>query len=279
MKSFMNSVTKLGLTVIVWCIGQPLSLGQTRYTSAPAQQRDLDGVIQPASDSEVACIEMGIVRHVFVKPGDHVIQGQPLIALDSEGIQAQIRVKKTEAESTGKIEQARAELSLQQIKFDKLSKLLVEGKASASELDRAKVDLLIAKGRLQTEEEAIRVLKLDLDRFVRQLEERTILAPFSGIVTEVFKEIGEVVTTNAPSVLRMIDVNTLRATFSVQESELLGLTVGKVIKLQLANGTIVEGTIEYVPPVADPETGWFMINVSIDNRDGRIIGSRCTRIQ
>ncbi len=274
----MNPATKFGLTFLVWCIGQPLLFGQNRYTSAPAQQRDLDGVIQPASDSDVACIEMGIVRQVFVKPGDRVVRGQPLIGLDSEGLLAQIRVKKTEAESTGKIEQARAELSLQQIKFDKLSKLLVEGKASASEVDRAKVDLLIAKGRLQTEQEAILVSKSDLDRFVRQLEERTIRAPFDGIVMDVLKEVGEVVTTNAPSVLRMIDVSTLRATFSVQESELPGLTVGKVIKLQLANGTVVEGTIEYVPPVADPETGWFMINVSIDNREGKIIGSRCTRL-
>jgi hypothetical protein len=46
----------------------------------------------------------------------------------------------------------------------------------------------------------------------------------------------------------------------------------------LSNNSMAEGIIDYVPPVADPETGWFMITVSIDNRDGKIIGSRCQRM-
>jgi membrane fusion protein, multidrug efflux system len=279
MHNLIKSAKTLGLTLLIGCVGQSILYAQSRIPLASAHQRELDGVIQPACDSEVASIEMGVVRQVFVKPGDHVVRGQPLIELESEGIQGQIRVKKAEAESTGKIEQAQAELTLQQAKFEKLSKLLFEGKASASEVDRAKVDLSIASGRLQTEQETIQVLKSDLARFTRQLEDRTVRAPFDGIVTDVFKEIGEVVATNSPSVLRMIDVKKLRATFSVQESELPSLNIGKLIKLQLANGSVVEGTIEYVPPVADPETGWFMINVSIDNHDGKIIGSRCSRIQ
>ncbi len=279
MHMLRQSVKTLGLSLLVWSVGQSILFGQNRFTPTSAQQRDLDGVIQPSCDSDVASIEMGVIRQIFVKPGDRVVRGQPLIELESEGIQGQIRVKKAEADSTGKIEQARAELALHQAKFDKLSKLLFDGKASASEVERAKVDLSIANGRLQTEQEAIQVLKSDLERFIRQLEDRTVRAPFDGIVTDVFKEVGEVVATNSPSVLRMIDVTTLRATFSVQESELPNLNVGKTIKLQLANGSVIEGTIEYVPPVADPETGWFMINVAIDNRDGKIIGSRCTRIQ
>lgn len=253
------------------------AFAQTRYSIGSMAQRDLDGVIQPISDVEVASIEMGIVCELLVKPGDRVVRGQPMAKLDSDSIEAQLRVKKTEAESTGKLEQARAEYILAKTKHDKLLALLADGKSSQNEVERANVDLLVAKGRLQSEEESIRVLKSDLERFQQQLEDRTIRAPIDGIVTDLLKEVGEIVSTTSPSILRMIDTSKLRATFSVQEGELPTLPVGKIIGLQLSNGGTVEGTIEYVPPVADPETGWFMINVVIDNRDGKIIGSRCTR--
>ncbi len=266
------------LAGFVMCFDVIGVFAQTRYAVNSMAQRDLDGVIQPISDVEVASTEMGIVKELLVKPGDRVVRGQPMAKLDSDSVEAQLRVKKTEAESTGKFEQARAELLLAQAKHDKLLALLADGKSSRNEVERANVDLLVAKGRLQSEEESIRVLKSDLERFQQQIEERTIRAPIDGIVTDLLKEVGEIVSTTSPSILRMIDTRHLRATFSVQEGELPSLPIGKIVRLQMSNGGIIEGAIEYVPPVADPETGWFMINVVIDNSEGKIIGSRCTRM-
>jgi RND family efflux transporter MFP subunit len=271
------SILKLFLALTALAFDAAGASAQMRYAGSMAQ-RDLDGVIQPSSDIEVASVEMGIVREILVKPGDHVVRGQPLVYLDSETVEAQIRVKQAEAESTGKLAQAQGELAIQQSKFDKLSTLLLDGKSSHNEVERAQLDLLVAKGRLQSEVESMRVLKSDLERFQRQLDDRIIRAPIDGIVTDMLKEVGEIVSATSPSVLRVIDTRKLRATFSVQESELASLPIGKVVHLQLSNGGTVDGTVEYVPPVADPETGWFMINVVIDNQDGKIIGSRCTRL-
>ena len=241
-------------------------------------QRDLDGVLQPYYDIDVATTETGIVRKVFVKPGDHVTLGLPLAELDSESILAQIRVKKNEAEAMGKIEQAKAELELQQAKFDKLAKLLEAGKSSVMEVERAKSDLIIARGRFQNEEDTARILKSDLERFQKQFQDRTLRAPMDGIVTDVLKQVGEFVAPNSPVVLRLIDVRQLRATFSIQESELANVKVGGVVRIQLSSGLITQGIVEFVPPVADAETGWFMISAKIENADGKIIGSRCQRL-
>lgn len=156
------------VSIVIWVFGYGKLEAQNRIASHAANQRDLDGVLQPYVDIDVASTETGIIRKVFVKPGHQVTVGQPLAEFDSEAIQAQLRVKKTEAESTGKLDQAKAELDLQQAKFDKLSKLLESGKSSAMEVERAKADLIIAQGRFRNEEDSIRVLKTDLERFYKQ---------------------------------------------------------------------------------------------------------------
>lgn len=265
-------------TAIAWLFAHDAPASGQSPPRNSALSRDLDGVIQPASDVEVATTETGILREVLVKPGDRVKAGQPMAILDSESLLAQIRVKEKEVASSGRIEQARGEAMLQESKYEKLKGLVANHKASQSELDRAQIDLLIAKGRLQSEIESIEVLKADLERFEQQLAERTIKAPIDGIVVEVLKEPGEVMAVNAPSLLRMIDPRRLRATFSVQENELASMPVGSTMNLQLANGTTAFGVVDYVPPVADPDTGWFMISVSIDNSDEKIIGSHCQRV-
>ncbi len=265
-------------SIVIWMFGYGILEAQNRVATHAVNQRDLDGVLQPYFDIDVASTETGIIRNVLVKPGDHVTAGQPLVEFDSEAIQAQLRVKKAEAESTGKIDQAKAELDLQQAKFDKLSKLLDGGKSSFMEVERAKSDLIIAQGRYRNEEDTVRVLKVDLERFYKQLEDRTLRAPKDGIVTEIHKEVGEYVAPHSPVVLRLIDVRQLRATFSVQESELSTVKVGSVVRVQLSGGTTTQGLVEYIPPVADAETGWFMITVKIENIDGKIVGSRCQRL-
>jgi RND family efflux transporter MFP subunit len=252
--------------------------GSPGATSTPWSDRALDGVLQPYHDIEVATVETGIIEKILVRPGDFVTAGQPLAVLHSETVEAQLRMKETEAARTGKIKQARAEFALQKTKFEKITKLFAEGKISNAELERTQAEMIISQGRLESEEDIAVVLEADLDRYRKMLADRTIVAPIDGIVTDVQKQIGEFVAASAPVLLRLVDVSKLRATFSVQESELPNITRGGAMRVQLSNGQSVEGTVEYVPPVADPETGWFMISVVIENSDTKIVGSRCQRL-
>lgn len=276
---YYSKTKNAALAIWVLMVGCGTVEAQLRSNTHSVNQRDLDGVLQPYFDIDVATTETGIVRKVFVKPGDHVVKDQPLVELDADSILAQIHVKETEAGAMGKIEQAKAELELQQSKYEKLTKMLDEGKSSVMEVERAKSDLIIAQGRFHNEEDTIRILKSDVERFEKQLADRTLRAPMDGIVTEVQKQVGEYVAQNSPVVLRLIDTRLLRATFSVQESELATVKVGGIVRIQLSSGLVTQGLVEFIPPVADAETGWFMISVKIDNDDGKIIGSRCQRLQ
>ncbi|MDZ4851543.1 MAG: efflux RND transporter periplasmic adaptor subunit [Pirellulaceae bacterium] len=279
MSRYYSKTKNAAMAIFVLMVGCGTVEAQSRSNTHAVNQRDLDGVLQPYFDIDVATTETGIVRKVLVKPGDHVVKDQPLVELDADSILAQIHVKQTEAGAMGKIEQAKAELDLQQLKYDKLTKMLEGGKSSVMEVERAKSDLIIAQGRFHNEEDTLRILKSDVERFEKQLADRTLRAPMDGIVTEIQKQVGEFVAPNSPVVLRLIDTRLLRATFSVQESELATVKVGGIVRIQLSSGLITQGLVEFIPPVADAETGWFMISVKIDNDDGKIIGSRCQRLQ
>jgi len=276
---FLTKASSVVFSVSLLTIDMSFAIAQTPTAITPSWgDRALDGVLQPYHDIDVATVETGILEKLLVQPGDFVKAGQPLAILHSEVIEAQVRVKEMEASRVGKINQARAEFALQKTKFEKLTKLFSENKISTSELERSQSEMIISQGRLEAEEDQVVVMAADLERFRKLLADRTITAPRDGIVTDVQKQVGEFVATNAPIILRLVDVSKLRATFSVQEDELQTIARGSAIRVQLSSNQIIEGIVEYVPPVADPETGWFMISVVIDNVDSKIVGSRCQRL-
>ena len=278
-RQLLQKASATVFSVLLLTIDTSVALAQNQSTPATSwSDRALDGVLQPYHDVDVATVETGIIAKILVKPGDFVAAGQTLAILHSESIEAQVRVKETEISRVGKINQVRAEFALQKVKFEKLTKLFVDGKISNSELERSQAEMIISQGRLQAEEDLGVVMAADLERYRKMLADRTIIAPRDGIVTEVQKQEGEFVATNAPVILRLVDVSMLRATFSIQENELPSVARGSAIRVQLSTSQIVEGIVEYVPPVADPETGWFMISVMIENTDSKIVGSRCHRL-
>lgn len=239
----------------------------------------LEGVLKPIQDIDVATTEVGIVRQVLVQPGDRVSIGQTIALLDTDALEAQLRVKAAEAGARGKLSQANAELRLQQAKYDRLLSMLKDGKAQRLEVERAEADLIIAQGRLANEQDQVNILELDLARVQKLIEDRTIRSPCEGVVVEVYKQVGEYVASNSPNLIRVVDVRKLKATFSLDEGELSGIQIGKPIMLELTSGKKVQGIVDFVPPVADPASGWFMISVTIDNQDEKIIGSRCLRVR
>lgn len=262
------------LFVAIMTSGQ--AYAQSPSTKRLGTEQELDGVLKPIQDVDVATTEIGIVQAMFVKAGDRVTIGQPIAMLDTDNLQAQLRVKEAEAGARGKLSQASAELQLQQMKYDRLASMLQDGKANRLEVERAEADLIIAKGRLAYEQDQVNILQLDLQRVSKLLDERTVLAPCEGIVVEVFKQVGEYVASNSPNLVRIVDVRKLKATFALPEDELVGVSVGMPMNLEIS-GTKIKGIVDFVPPVADPATSWFMITVTIDNADEKIIGSRCQR--
>ncbi|MCA9126401.1 MAG: efflux RND transporter periplasmic adaptor subunit [Planctomycetales bacterium] len=235
-----------------------------------------DGVLQPWKASDVACLETGLLEELLVKRGERVSQGQPLATLESSIVKIQRDIAAAQAAARGRLDAAEAEVALGERKVAAFREARREQYGSQLELERAEADLRISKARLLAETEEHDLLLLQLARLDRQLEMRTVRAPFDGVVVEILKDVGEAVAALSSEVIRIVDVSRLRASFYLQPAELEGMTPGSAVTVRLGKHGKSTAIVESIAPVADPESGLIEVSVLIDNPGGEVLGSRCT---
>jgi RND family efflux transporter MFP subunit len=233
------------------------------------------GVLEPIKNTEVATAEMGVLRELFVKQGDFVEVGTPIGRLDCEQQVVQVREAELELSSTGTLETARREFEFNERRRDKTAKMLAEGKASPKELERDQLDLNISAAKVKAQEEAKLVAKAKLDRSQLMLGERTIRAPHSGTVVELFRDVGEYVAGNAPAIIRLIDASKLRARFFLSDEVAEKFRKMEFAEVRLANHVIARARIEFIAPFAIAEGHVIEMTVLIDNENGTIRSSKC----
>jgi len=238
---------------------------------------EIDGFTEPYRSVDVAATEIGIIAEMKVREGDAVRKGQVLATLDNELQKALLAIAQKGVEARGQLESALAELALRQQRCDKLESLLAKGHARHEEIERARADVAVAKAHVLSANEDQAIRKLEHQKIAVQLKRRTVLAPIDGIVTVIHKDEGEYVAPTDPCILNIVQLNRLRATFSVPSVYGMTFKIGDRVPLRLASDTRpVEGILEYIAPVTDAESGTIRIKFRVDNPDGAYRGGqRC----
>ena len=252
----MRKATKLAIAVIV--------VITACCTNVFGQ--DVKAFTEPYRSIEIAAPETGILSQVIVKEGDQIKAGGLLANLNEEVLAASLAVAKETTESGGAIKSARAELQMQQERFGNLQGLFDRRHASQIELDRARSQLEIAEAKVESVEDDLRVKKLEMRRIEAQLEQRRLRTPIDGVVTEIFKDEGEFVSPADPKVMTVVQLNPLRVIFSVPQEEISRLQVDDTVSVEI-NGEEVDGTVEFVSPTADAQSGTSRVKIQIDNED------------
>jgi RND family efflux transporter MFP subunit len=246
--------------------------------AAPAVADDVEGFTEPYRTVNVGVTEVGIVAEMKVREGDTVRRGQALASLDQEVHLALLAIAEANMEIRGRLDSANAELDLNRDKLAKLQQLGLQGHARQEEIGRARTNVAIAEANVRTVEEELLVRRLEYDKMTAQLQRRSIRAPIDGVVIAVHKEVGEAVAPNNPELVTLVQLTSLRAAFSVPSAETDGLQTGALVKLRIGHGeTPVEGTIEFLSPTIDAESGTVRVKVRVDNPNGKYrSGQRCS---
>jgi multidrug efflux pump subunit AcrA (membrane-fusion protein) len=121
--------------------------------------------------------------------------------------------------------------------------------------------------------------KLEVDRIQAQLDSRMIFAPIDGVVSEIHRRKGEYIASSAPQYATIVRFNELIARFYLLESEVRQLAAGNEVNLRVRAGDQereVKGTVKFVSPVTDSDSGTARVEVLIENSDQQIrSGSPC----
>ena len=227
---------------------------------------------EPYRTVRVAAPEAGIITEIIAREGARVAAGEPLVRLDMDLHEALLEIARAGMEETGRVEAAQAEVDLRRQRVEALVDLRKAGHARQEELDRAIADLSIAEGQLKAAQEALRLKELEHKKILVQIERRTIRSPIAGFITEVFKEPGEFTAANDPTLLTVIQLDPLVATFATSQHIAESLSPGKQVEVELADGTVKTAEIEFVSPVVDASSGTVQVKVRIPNTDGKLQG-------
>jgi RND family efflux transporter MFP subunit len=237
--------------------------------AAPASSGRTDGFTEPYRAINVAAPEAGIITALRVHEGDRVRQDQVLAELDVDVLVAARDVAKAGSDALGRVRSAQADLELKQDRLASLRELLARGNAYPQEVRRAGRELKIAEAELLAAREDQVVKRLDCLRIETQIRRRQVRSPIDGIVTKVLKEQAEYVSSNDAAVVAVAQCDRLRVVFTVPAEQAARLHAGQKVRLSLSGESqSVEGEVELVSQLSDPESGTVRVKVLIDNTRG-----------
>lgn len=192
-------------------------------------------------EAVVVARTQGIVEEIYVEEGDSVTEGQPLTQLDTKRLQLEVARTRTNLESL----QRAAERSKQLFE----SKMI-----STDAYDQVNFEYAREKATLALQ--------------LHELEEATIRAPITGVITIRHIKLGHTLSPNEEA-FEIKRANKLEAILNVPEKELFKLAVGQHarIKIDALPDILFEGRVERVAPEVDRTSGTFRVTVRLDNMD------------
>ena len=194
----------------------------------------------------------GLITRIFVKSGDNVRPGTPLVQINGDKQAA--TVNSTEANRAGT--EADVQYWRQQVK--RLESLVTAGAISRQEFDQAQNSLRTAEARLAALDAQVREGRVEL-QFYR------VTAPQAGVVGDIPVRSGDRVTTS--TVITTIDDNAaLEAFIQVPLDRSPDLRVGLPVQLlDSAGKPIVSNPITYVAPRVDDATQTVQVKSALRN--------------
>jgi len=246
--------------------------------AAPARAQEIfDTFLEPYLSIEISSPFRDRLSVIHVRDGDQIQKGQVLAELSTEVLLARKKQAEEAAVFTGAINAARALVTMRKNRLKLVQELDAQGNVRPQELIKARTDLAMARAQLQESEEEKLLRQLDLAVIDAQLEEKKLRSPIDGVVVKVHRQEAELVGgVDSEPLMTIVQLDPLAAVFHLPPGYTRQMTINDTVAVGV-DGSPVQGTIEYIAPIIDPQSGTVQIKVTLPNPDGGLIsGSRCT---
>jgi RND family efflux transporter MFP subunit len=187
----------------------------------------------------------GEVADVLVRAGDKVTEGQVLVILDSD--------RERLARDLAAVQARDAEQLL--ARYEKARPL---GAVAESEVDSARTALAEAR--------------IALDQAEVNLADRTILAPFDGIVGIPQVEAGDRVDSST-AIVTLDNIDSILVDFEVAETRFDNVRPGQSVRVETWSlpGEEFTGVVESIGSRIDPESRTFAVRARVPNPNSRLL--------
>ncbi len=207
--------------------------------------------VEPDIINNISAAMANRIKAIYVDEGMRVSAGQKLVVLDD--------VNTTSYQA--QVDNARSALKLAETNYNRAVELLKIGGGTQQNVDQMETQLINARNQLTTAE-----------RTLRNAQENTVLtSPISGVVTARNYDPGDM--TGQLPILTIARVQPVKAVINVSESDFSSVRKGMPVSLtfQTYGEEIFQGTISLISPTIDTQTRTFGVEITIPNRDDRIL--------
>ncbi|QGU00451.1 hypothetical protein SYNTR_1857 [Candidatus Syntrophocurvum alkaliphilum] len=245
-------------------------------TIANAEKRDIarsmsyTGAVRGQNEVYIMPKVPARVTNVHVQPGDHVVNGQKLLTLDSSDFDAAI--KQAEAGlASAKANKRQSEIALEAAKknYERMQRLHEEGAISDQQLEMARDEHeSLDSGSIDA---AVAQAEAALMEANNQLENTIITSPINGVVGNISLSLGDTANPNEPAAI-VTETSHLEVEVLVGENEISHIQKDSEVDVYIraAREEPFTGTITSVASAADPMKQSYPVKVSLQNEDNLI---------
>ena len=233
---------------------------------APVTLR-LTGTLKGMQETDLAANAAGRVMSTAVERGMQVKQGQALAQLDVRAAAISATEMNAMAES--------AKASAAQLKADcaRAEALKKSGSISAAEFDRT-------SAQCQTSSLSVEASAARAHMAAQNVGDGSIRAPFTGVVTERYVDVGEYVRADS-RVVTLVSVDTLRLELAVPEAEASKVKEGAEVVFHVATygDRKFTGKVRFVSGAIRPTTRDLVVEALVDNADRALMPGMFTDVE
>jgi len=215
--------------------------------ASPGEERVYASHLMVDQEVTVAARITGIIDTILVDRGSAVTQGQVLATLEASEFDAAIR-------------QAKEDMDLKKIEYDRAESLVSSSVMSAQDRDEKRAQYQVA------------VATWERAKAVRDYT--VIRAPFAGIVTEKYARLGEkVIEDKNDPLFKITAVEPLLARVYLPEEQLMRVKVGDRVEVVADRfpDAKTTGEVQFVSPTVDAASGTFQVVVRVRRDPARTV--------
>ncbi len=225
---------------------------ESNTSSAAEGNYGYSGTVEEESGSSLSFTAGGTVTHLRVKVGDRVSKGQLIATVDP----TQVKNSYEMARST-KLQAEDAFRRMKQL-HDKGSLPDIKWVEAQSQLQQAVSAEAIAR---------------------KSLGDCNLYAPFSGVVSEKYVEVGQNAAPGMP-IVKLVTTNVLNVKISVPESEMAGIHVRQRarIQVQALGDKQYEGFVVEKGVIADPISRSYSVKIRVEGTDNALLPGMVSQV-
>lgn len=245
---------------------------------AQAQPAGFDCLIEPSQVVEIRSAVEGLIQRVHVQRGDDVKAGQVVVELDASLERSAAAVARYRAQAEGRIQASRNRADYAQRKVKRADDLAHNSFISAQAREETDTERRLAEAELKEAQENQELARLEHQRALDQLAQKSLRSPFNGVVVDRMLNPGDLAEAGngRKPILKLAKMDPLRVEVVLPLATFGHIKAGTKARVRTEGGQDLEARVQVIDRVFDAASGTYGVRLDLPNPQGHIpAGLRC----